>query len=488
MTSPLTLGIIVGNRGFFPGHLCEDGRVKILKVLEEEGIKAIAISADETPYGSVESVAEAQKLADLFKTHSDEIDGVLVTLPNFGDERAIANTLRWAGLDVPVLIHAYPDTAENMTIAHRRDSFCGKMSVCNNLRQYGIKYTLTALHTVDPESDLFRTDLRKFAATCRVVRGLKGARLGQLGARPAAFNTVRYSEKLLENAGISVETLDLSEAFGRIEALAVDDSKVIAKLEAVKNYIPTENIPTDALLKMAKLGVVIDDWMAGSKLDASAIQCWTSMEEFLGVVPCTVMSMMSNGLVLSACETDIAGTVAMYALALASGQPSAIVDWNNNYGDDPDKGVIFHCSNLPGDIFVKDKAIDPDGIAVMDYQEIIAAAVGKENTYGTVVGRVKASPFTYLRVSTDDLNGKIVAYLGEGKLTDDPLKTFGGYGVVEVPDLQGLLQYICNHGFEHHVSVNLTQTADAVYEALTKYLGWEVYYHKGNCDCGCSSN
>ena len=483
---PVTLGVIVGNRGFFPSHLCDDGRAIMLKVLEEEGIKAIAISPDETPYGSVESLEEARKLADLFKANASEIDGVLVTLPNFGDERAIANTLRWAGLNVPVLIHAYPDVIETMTIKDRRDSFCGKMSACNNLRQYGIKYTLTSLHTVDPESESFRSDLRKFAATCRVVGGLKGARIGALGARPTNFNTVRYSEKLLENSGISVETLDLSEAFGRVERLADDDPAVVAKLQAVKDYMPTQNIPATALLKMAKLGVVIDGWMKDTELVASTIQCWTSMQEYFGIVPCTLMSMMSNGLMPSACEVDTVGVVAMYALALASGQPSAIVDWNNNYGDDPNKGVIFHCSNLPGDIFVKqDTAIAEDDIPVMDYQEIIAGTVGKENTYGTVVGRVKASPFTYLRVSTDDLNGKITAYIGEGKLTDDPLKTFGGYGVVEVPNLQGLLSYICNHGFEHHVSVNLAEIGDAVYEALTKYLDWEVYYHKGKCDCDC---
>jgi L-fucose isomerase-like protein len=466
----MTLGVIVGNRGFFPSHLCEAGREIILKVLEEEGIKPIAISPKETPYGSVESLGEAHKLADLFKDHADEIDGVLVTLPNFGDERAIANTLRWSNLNVPVLIHAYPDEADRMTIADRRDSFCGKMSLCNNLRQYGIKFTLPSLHTVDPQSESFRADLRKFVATCRVVGGLKNARIGALGARPTAFNTVRYSEKLLENSGISIETLDLSEAFGRIERMADDDPAVKAKLKAVQDYVPTKGIPEDALLKMAKLGAVIDGWMEDTELVATAIQCWTSMQEFFGVVPCTLMSMMSNKLVPSACETDIAGVVAMYALALAAEQPSAIVDWNNNYGEDPNKGVIFHCSNLPGDIFVKDDA-------VMDYQEIIAGTVGKENTFGTVVGRVKTSPFTYLRVSTDDLNGKMAAYVGEGELTNDKLETFGGYGVFKIPDLQVLLAHICNNGFEHHVSVNLTEVADAVYEALDKYLGWEVYYH-----------
>jgi L-fucose isomerase-like protein len=473
---PITLGLVVGNRGFFPSHLCEVGRSTMLQVLEEEGIRVVALSPEDTPHGSVESLSEARQCADLFKRHRDEIEGVLVTLPNFGDERAVANTLRWASLNVPVLVHAFPDDAQRMTIEDRRDSFCGKMSVCNNLTQYGIRYSLTSLHTVDPESESFRKDLQHFASVCRVVGGLKGARIGALGARPAAFNTVRYSEKLLENSGISVETLDLSEAFGRIERLAGEDPKVNRKLEQIQNYVSTKGIPSDSLLKMAKFGVVVDDWMADSQLVASAIQCWTAMEEYFGVVPCTLMSMMSNDLMPSACETDIAGVVGMYALALASQTPSAIVDWNNNYGEDPDKGVIFHCSNLPMDIFV-DQAIAADDIPVMDYQEIIAGTVGKENTFGTVVGRVRTGPFTYCRVSTNDLKGKITAYVGEGELTDDPLKTFGGYGVVRVPDLQKLLKHICENGYEHHVAVNLSQTAPAVYEAFSKYLGWEVYLH-----------
>jgi L-fucose isomerase-like protein len=363
-----------------------------------------------------------------------------------------------------------------MTIKDRRDSFCGKMSCCNNLTQYGIKFTLTTKHTVDPESESFRTDLRRFVSTCRVARGLKGARIGAIGARPAAFNTVRFSEKLLERTGISVDTLDLSELFGRAARLKADDAQLKAKVGQMTAYVPTGTTPSEYIVRMAKLAVVIENWMADNELQASALQCWTAMEEFYGVVPCTLMSMMSNSLIPSACETDIAGVVGMYAMVLASGKPSAIVDWNNNYGDDPDKGVIFHCSNLPKDIFV-DTSISVANAPKMDYQAIIAGTVGKDNTYGTVVGRVRSAPFTYCRVSTDDLNGRMLAYLGEGELTDDPLSTFGGYGVVCIPNFQKLLHYICENGFEHHVAINLSRVGPAVNEALTKYLGWNVYYH-----------
>ncbi len=470
------LGVIVGNRGFFPAHLADSGRKTILKVLEEEGIRAICLAPEDTQFGSIVSHADAQRCADLFKAHREEIIGVLVTLPNFGEEKAIANALRWSGLDVPVLIQATPDDPAKMTQADRRDSFCGKMSACNNLRQYGIEFSLTTLHTVEPTSEGFRSDLRRFIATCRVVAGLRNARVGVIGARPAAFNTVRFSEKLLERAGISVETVDLSEMFGRARKLAERDSKVIAMTERIRAYVPTRDTPADAVVKMARLGVVINDWMAENRLVASALQCWTAMEEFYGVVPCTLMSMMSNELLPSACETDITGVIGMYAMALASGKPSALVDWNNNYGDDPDKCVLFHCSNLPKDVF-RAESIRSVDIPVMDFQAIIAGTVGKENTFGTVVGRVKADPFTYCRVSTDDINGMIRAYVGEGEMTDDPLTTFGGWGVARLPNLQGLLRYICENGFEHHTAINLTRCADAVGEALGKYMGWDVYRH-----------
>ena len=465
-----TLGLIVGNRGFFPDHLCKTGRETILKVLEQEGIGAVALTPEDTKFGSIESVTDAEKCAALFKAHQGEIAGVLVTLPNFGDERAIANALRWANLNVPVLVHAFPDDVDHMTIADRRDSFCGKMSACNNLRQYGVPYSLTTRHTMDPQGEDFRADLRRFVSTCRVVRGLRNARIGALGARPAAFNTVRYSEKLLESVGISVETLDLSEAFGRMERLDDNAEVVRAKRAGLEAYMRTQGVPAAALNKMARFAAVVEQWMQANRLIATAIQCWTSMEEFLGVVPCTVMSMMSNGLLPSACETDVTGVIGMLALQLASGTPSALVDWNNNYGDEPDKGIVFHCSNLPRHFF----AATPN----MDYQAIIAGTVGKDNTYGTVVGRLKTGPFTYCRVSTDDEWGTMSAYVGEGELTADPVETFGGYGVVRIPNLQDLLQYICEQGFEHHVAINLSQTASAIHEALDKYLGWDVYYHQ----------
>ncbi len=465
----MTFGLIVGNRGFFPDHLARSGREDMLAVLAQHGIDVVAVSDQETKYGAVETRPEAVRCADLFKANRERIDGVIVTLPNFGDERAIADTLRLAGLNVPVLVQATPDTPSKMSIRDRRDSFCGKMSACNNLKQYGIPFSLTTLHTEAPQSKTFAADLKWFQAVCRVVKGLRNLRIGAIGARPAAFNTVRYSEKLLEANGISVETIDLSEILGRIERMPDTHEAAQDKLAAIKRYVSTNDVPELALMKMAKLGAVIDGWMKQADVTISAIQCWTSLEEYFGVVPCTVMSMMSENLMSSACEVDICGVVGMHALQLASQTPSALLDWNNNYGDDPDKAVCFHCSNLPKHFFREVK---------MDFQQIIAGTVGKENTFGTCVGQVKAAPMSFARFSTNDREGIISGYVGEGQFTNDSLATFGGAGVVQIPRLQALLRYICERGFEHHVAANLSTVANSVHEATTRYLGWQVDHHK----------
>lgn len=464
-----TFGVIVGNRGFFPDELARAGREEILESLKQAGHSAVCLTPEDTKFGSVETYEDSQKCACLFREHAADITGIIITLPNFGDEKGIAQTIRSAGLNVPVLVQATPDDPNSCDIRNRRDSFCGKMSACNNLRQYGIPFSLTRSHTVHPLSEEFQTDLDLFAGVCRVVKGMRQVRVGAIGARPAAFNTVRYSEKILESHGISVETLDLSEVFGRAAKLSDSDVRVREKVAALRNYVDTQGISDIHINKMARLGVVIDDYIQANELDICAVQCWTSMEEYYGVVPCALMSMLSNSLHSSACEVDVTGALGMHALRLASGSPSAILDWNNNFGDDPNKCVVFHCSNIPSH-FLEDPA--------MHYQDIIAGSVGKDNTCGTIVGRIRSGSLTFTRFSTDDELGIIRTYLGEGQFVNDPLKTFGGYGVAEIPNLQDLLQFICRNGFEHHVAMSLSKCSPILFEAFSQYLGYDTYYHR----------
>ena len=459
------LGVIVGNRNFFPDALVSEGRAIILELLRELGIDVVIVDEQQTNLGAVETWQDAQVCGELFRRNADRIDGILVTLPNFGDEGGVSDAVRLSSLRVPILVHAFPDDVGQFTLQRRRDSFCGKISACNNLTQYGYPLSLTARHTVDPQSESFRNDLGRFVATCRVVKGLRTARLGMVGTRPSAFRTVRFSEKLLEASGISVSVIDLSDVLGRVNKLGPDDPRVVRKIDAIKSYVDAARVPDEPLGRMARFAVVLDEWTASLGLQATAIQCWDSMQNNFGFNACTVMSMMSNNLMPSACETDVTGLTTMYALQLASGRPSALADWNNNYGDDPDKCVFWHCGTWA-------KTLVPQ--AQVDTSPI-HTSLGIEKTWGALHGRAPAGPVTFARVTTDDTHGEIRAFVGEGYMTDDPLDTYGTRAVVEVPGLQNLLQLMCRYGFEHHVAMNASRVAGAMAEALDVYMGWTVY-------------
>ena len=468
MSTKSSLGIIIGNRDFFPDSLVEKARTEIIEVFTKLDLNPILLNPTDTKLGGVETFSEAKRCADLFKAHREDVMGILVLLPNFGDEKGVADTLKLANLNVPVLIQAYPDDLQKMNVVNRRDAWCGKISVCNNLYQYGIKYSLTTQHVVSPSDALFQRDLLDFVSVCRVVKGLKNVRIGAVGARPGAFNTVRYSEKILQRNGITVTTVDLSEILGKANKLTKDTAAVKQHLDKILAYAPQGKTPNEAMIQIAKLDVVLQDFMEEYALDATAIQCWTSLQQNYGCNVCTTMSIMSENMLPSACEVDVTGTLTMYAMQLAANSPSALVDWNNNYADDPDKCVLFHCGNWA-------KSFLPD--IEISNAPIIGTTVGVEHTYGALDGRTPAMPLTFGRISTDDPQGIIKTYIGEGELTDDPLTTFGNRAVAQIPELQKLMKHVCRNGFEHHVVMNASKTAAILEEAFDNYMGWEVHVH-----------
>lgn len=466
-----TLGLIVGNRDVFPSELARKGREEIIARFKEQNIETVAVTPSDTPNGVIMTWSDAEKCAQLFQKNRAQIDGIFVTLPNFGDERAVADSIRLSGLAVPVFVHAFADRVGSMDIEHRRDSFCGKLSVCNNLKQYGIPYSIGKDHVVDPASSRFKDEVRWFVDVCRVVKGLKEARIGSVGERTIPFKTVRYSEKLLEASGISVESKSLIETVAEVNALSDSDDKVEAKLKKLQKYLPGfEEVPRQALLTSAKLGVVLDRWLQEYRLNAYAIQCWSAMQQALEIFPCSVMSLLSNELFPSACEVDVMGAVAMYALQLAGGGPSALFDWNNNYGEQADRLVLFHCSNTATS-FMKE--------ASASYNKMAVKGNPLSSCYCTVAGSMKKGPVGFARLSTDDVKGRIVGCIGDGEITDETVDTFGTTGVLKIDNLPRLLYFLTANGFEHHVALNYSPRTEVLYEAFTKYMGWKIYHHNG---------
>lgn len=466
----LTFGLIVATRNIFSSRLAAEARETLLKKMDKLGYDYVILPSSETPTGNIETVKDARKCAALFSDNRDKIDGIIVVLPNFGDELGVVNAINMARLDVPVLVQACDDDNDKVDVNSRRDAFCGKMSVCNNLVQYGIPFTDTTFHTYPLDSDTFEKDIDYFARVCRVVNGLTKARIGAIGARPGAFQTMRASEKLLQASGITVIPVDLSEMFAAAEKIDSQSSDLKKKIKEIKAYgtIPSR-VREEKIALQAKFGLAVENWIGENDIDAAAIQCWESIQKNYGCASCLTMSMLGEKLMPCACEVDISGAVSMYTLMLASGQAPALLDWNNNFGDDRNKCVCTHCSNYP-----KSFMQNPIEISTLD---ILGTVLGHEDTFGAIKGKVAPGPFSFFRVSTDDLNGSIKAYLGEGDFTADPYGMDGGIAVARVDNLQILLKIICKNGFEHHVAMARGNVADAIEEAVDNYMGWDLYRH-----------
>lgn len=466
----VSLGVIIGSRGIFNGKLALDARREAIAQFDKLGIGYHLLPVDATNNGAVETAEDVRKYAQLFDEKRKEIDGIVVLLPNFGDEIAVVETIHKSKLQVPILVQACNDEISKVDLRSRRDAFCGKLSVCNNLYQYGITFTDTTTHTCDIADDEFAGDLDRFARVCRTVKGLKNARIGSIGARTGAFQTVRYSEKILQASGVTVVTVDLSEILGAAQKIDDNSAEVKTQLEAIAAYgrIPA-HIKRENVVKQAKLSIAVNRWIEANECDASAIQCWTSVQDNYGCATCLSMSMMSERLMPSACEVDVAGAISMYTLALASGAPPALLDWNNNYGKQANKCVGTHCGNFPKSFL----GVEPE-ISNLD---VLATTIGAEKCFGAVKGKVAAGPMTYFRISTDDLAGRVKGYVGEGNFTDDPFAMDGGIAVIELPRMRDLFTHLCKNGFEHHVAMVRGHHAAVVDEAVAQYLKWNIYQH-----------
>ena len=459
-----TFALFFGNRGFFPGSLMAVAREELARVLKAWGYGVLMLDESATRYGAVETPREGEIYANFLREHRGEYDGVILCLPNFGDETGAVAALKDAG--VPILIQAYPDDLDKMAPEVRRDAFCGKFSIMDVFYQYGLKFTALKPHVVHPASDRFKENVDDFDRVCRVVKGMRGMVVGAIGARTTPFKTVRIDEVALQRHDITMETFDLSSVFARMDKIGATDQAYKGKADVLKAYTNWEGVPERAFDRIVRLGVVLDELIAEYRMDAIALRCWIELQEQLGISGCVLLGELNNRGITAACEVDVGNAVAMHALSLASGRPATCLDWNNNYGDDDNKCILFHCGSVPKSLMAGEGRI-------VDHA-ILANEVGKGCSYGCHVGRIAAQDFTFGSMMTDA--GKLRFYLGLGKFTEDeiPPEFFGCAGVAEIDRLQDVLLHVGYNGYRHHVSVTPGLHRNPVREALTRYLGCEV--------------
>lgn len=453
-----------GNRGFFPGEVIESAREEMIEACERGGFGYIAMDAELTRYGAVETIAEGKKYAEFLKAHKGEYSGVIVCMPNFSDENGAYYALKDAG--VPLLIQAYPDEIGKMDFAHRRDAVCGKIALCNVLRQANIPYTLTKKFATHPLSEDFAEDLRLFGGTCRAVAGLKSFTVGAIGARTTAFKTVRIDEIAFQRKRVNVETIDLAQVFALMDS--TDAKKLKAKKEHLSKVSDFGKYPPEKLENIAKLAVALDEIVETYALDAVAIRCWDELQKRYAIAPCVILSDLNEKGLDSACELDVNNAVMMRAMRLASDHPVMLFDVNNNYGDDEKKAILFHCGPAPTSML--------KGKGHIEEHLMFKKTYGAGSGVGLNVGEVASTDTTIGSMKTED--GKMCSFVSEGRLTDDAIEQgFFGCGTVfekKEGTANELLNYMATEGYRHHVAIAKGYWGDAVKEAFEKYLGYNV--------------
>ena len=462
--SKITFALYFGNRGFFPGELIADARKELVEACEKNGYGYIVMDEALTRYGAVETIEEGEKYAAFLKKHEGEYDGVIVCLPNFGDENGAYYALKDAG--VPILVQAYPDEIGKMDFAHRRDAVCGKIAMCNVFRQAGIKYTLTEKFAVNPLTPCFAEDLRKFAGICRVVKGMKCFNIGAIGARTTAFKTVRVDEIAMQRKNINIETIDLARVFAMMDT--VDENKLLKKKEYLKNDADFGTYADIKLENIARLAVVLDELIQEYRLHAIAVRCWDELQKRYGVAPCVILGDLNEKGICAACELDVNNAVMMRALYLASDHPVMLYDVNNNYGECEKKAIFFHCGPSPKSML--------KGKGHIEEHLMFKKSYGPESGVGLRVEEVRDGEVTIGSFKTED--GELWSFATEGRITDDPIeKAFFGCGCVfekKEGTADEMLNYMSAEGYRHHVAIATGSWNFSVKEAFGKYLGYNI--------------
>jgi L-fucose isomerase-like protein len=383
-------------------------------------------------------------------------------MPNFSDENGAQAALAEVG--TPILVQAYRDMPGKMDFAHRRDSMCGKFAMCNVLRQCGIKYTIMPPFTVDPGEPKFQEQLRAFAGICRIVAGMRRTNIGAIGGRTTAFKTVRVDEIGLQRHGINVESFDLSAVFRLMKD--VKPERIAEKRRRLLDT--TEFNYADAKMEdICRFASVVDDLIDEYRLDAVAIRCWDELELAYGVAPCLVLGELNERGIAAACEVDIANAVIMRALSLGGNSAPMLLDINNNFGMDDNKSILFHCGPVPLSLM--------EGKGETIEHLMFAKSYGPGSGVGVNQGRIRKNlAVTFGSAKTED--GKICAFIGQGKLTGDGIEEgfFGSGVVLETDRMQEIVEHIGREGYRHHLSLTAGLNAWAVREALSNYLGYEI--------------
>lgn len=430
-----------------------DDSLKALKGIEGMELVIPQPSPDDTtinaakgqiPHGSVVNLDQAEAMAEYFA--SQKIDGLIIAALDFGDERSAAKVA--ARLRVPVLLYATkePPASADASLARLSDSYCGNLALAAALVRRKIAFHFAGLFF--PAEAALRQEVERFIGAVAVVKGLRGARIGQVGVRPPPFESVAYDElamaRKFDQNVIWTSSADIDEA---ARALADDSPEVQAVLRDLRNSVGQVTVGEDYLLKAAKMELALGAFWDRSRLSAMAVQCWPQKS---GIARCAVMGRLTQRAMFAACETDVLGALSMlisHRASLGRTVPH-LIDWTIQHREDPNRLLAWHCGNAPPCLARDRRETALRTRSNMTGTQAVQKADG--NT-GLFQFQLKAGPVTLCRLAEYDGQWKMLIAAGRIVPSDEVLA--GTWSWVEVRDHARLYRTLVEEGFIHHASM-----------------------------------
>ncbi len=461
MTMNVPIGFVPASRTIFDQELAIKVRGTVIEAMRKANIEPVAPGPDLTPNGLVQTPEDAAKTARLFK--GQNVKGVVIGALNFGNEIPAAMAACAADRDLPVMIFGVGEEGLLSRDKSRRDSFCGLISIATALRHRRVRFAFPKRAVCFPGDEGFLKALEEFARICLAVSSLRGAVYGQIGPRPADFETCAFDEiSLLRNFGIRVVPLPLTTLFSR--AAYVPEARIREVYSEMERTLDRSRVSDYDLSRMARIEVALSELIEENALSGLAIQCWTSFQDDYGISPCLVMARLADRGIPCACEVDIHGTMSMHLLASLSGIPSALADWNNRHVMLENCFSAWHCGVFPPSLSSVEKKIG--------LHDILAESTGtEEGKYGTIELRLDNGPVTMARITEfkpDDFR----ILVAEGEVIEAAGEPPGSHGWVEVSDLDMLYSEILR-GFPHHTAIAMGHLGSSVLLA-SYFLGMET--------------
>ena len=419
-----------------------------------------------TPHGTVSTLDQAEVVAEYLRR--EKVDGLILCPLDFGDERSAVKIAEL--LDVPVMLYATkePPGRDDAGLTRESDSYCGNLSMASGLYRRKIAFRYAGLFF--PDEPEFLPEVEAFVRAVAVTKGMKGARIGQVGVRPATFETVGYDEvAMIQAFGQNVIFTNLSDIVDRALALADDDPAVLDVIADFKASYDEITVSDHYLVNASKLEVALTEFWQKNGLSAMAMQCWPSIGRLMGISVCTTYGRLTGKRMLTACEADILGALSMlvcYQAALGQTVPH-FIDWTIRHREQPNQLLAWHCGNAPTCL-----ACDDGKTALRSRRDMTGELplVEGDTQEGLSQFQLQPGTVTFCRLAEYDNEWKMLITTGEIVPSDETLA--GTWSWVEVEDHDRLYRTLVEEGFVHHASMIHGDFTQPLLQAC-KFLGIE---------------